>query len=181
MNPSRRSFLGGILAVGAASTVVTPAALLARSVPMLWGDGIHDDTAALNALLSGGEFEVSREGLALRKAGMILLQKGNFLVSDTIGIETEGVTIIHSAFLASPTFREGADMLYMRPNSSGFCLAGLYLDGAGRTGVAIRDESLLGGAVLNPYVERCSRWDIACGNLIQNTTIMDGCYHDTGG
>lgn len=149
---SRRSFLGGILAVGTAATLVRSAPLLPRALPMLWGDGLHDDTAALNALLSGGEFEVSREGLALRKAGMILLREGNFLVSDTISIGTEGTTIVGGIFQASPTFREGADMLRMRPGSSGFWVEDICIEGNGRVGHAIRDESLLGGAIISPYI-----------------------------
>ena len=166
---SRRSFLGGILA---AATLVRPTSVLARPVPMLWGDGLHDDTEALNALLSGGEFEVSREGLALRRAGMILLDKGHFLVSDTIGVETERVTIMGSAFQASPTFREGADILHLRPGSSGFALVGLHIDGANRAGNAILDELFLGGGIISPYVER-SPWDMR-GRPSASTFILGG-------
>lgn len=54
-NINRRRFLGGLLLIAAAPMVVKAASLMpARAiVPTLWGDGIHDDTRALQALVDG--------------------------------------------------------------------------------------------------------------------------------
>lgn len=50
---SRRGFLRGLAALAATSSIVPPAVAL-RPPPdplKIWGDGIHDDTAALQALI----------------------------------------------------------------------------------------------------------------------------------
>lgn len=53
----RRGFLRGLFAapaiVAASSLMPVSAKLLLDLPPKLWGDGIHDDTAALQALLDG--------------------------------------------------------------------------------------------------------------------------------
>lgn len=50
---SRRLFLGGLASLGVAATVKT-----AVFVPTLWGDMIHDDAPALNALFRGEPIRV---------------------------------------------------------------------------------------------------------------------------
>lgn len=53
MNISRRFFLGGTLAV--ATAIAVPIELSAR-LPILHGDGVHDDWKALQAFASGKPF-----------------------------------------------------------------------------------------------------------------------------
>lgn len=85
---NRRSFLKGILAAGVAPYVVTSAGVLmpvrvfASSRPLvLYGDGMHDDTAALQAVLDGKEV-VNLSGLkVLRGEGRLLMLPGTYLVS----------------------------------------------------------------------------------------------------
>ena len=56
---TRRGFLAAILATAAAPAIVRPASLMPIYVPpaprllTLWGDGVHDDAPALQALFNG--------------------------------------------------------------------------------------------------------------------------------
>lgn len=67
---NRRGFLAGVIALAAAPAIVRADSLMKVVVPRLpklWGDGVHDDTAYLQALLD--------------KAGKVQLPSGIFLVS----------------------------------------------------------------------------------------------------
>lgn len=55
MGLTRRHFFFG---VGAAAVAVS-APISLRQVPFLWGDGVHDDTDALNAFFRGDRVETS--------------------------------------------------------------------------------------------------------------------------
>lgn len=82
---NRRGFLKSMLAAGAASYVVTSAGVLmpVRKLwtPLqLWGDGIHDDTAALQAWINGEPVIDMRTGASL---GRVLIG-GEYQVSQTI-------------------------------------------------------------------------------------------------
>jgi hypothetical protein len=87
---SRRFFLGGALAVAGASSL--PSRLLAAA-PVIYGDGIHDDTAGLQAALAGRPFQVAKNGLVFRRGGTLFLSQGNFKLSDTLRI-TDRVRIV---------------------------------------------------------------------------------------
>lgn len=78
INASRRSFLGGLLALTAVTATGIPAF---AAIPTLWGDGVHDDTEALNALFSGTPVKVEGENIVASEA---VLKGGVFLISDTI-------------------------------------------------------------------------------------------------
>src|SRR5690242_8948130 len=54
---SRRTFFGGAIALAAASAL--PLSAFAEPVPLICGDGVHDDTAGLQALLDGKPFRVA--------------------------------------------------------------------------------------------------------------------------
>lgn len=82
MELSRRSFLGGALAITAATAL--PASAFA-SAPIIYGDGAHDDTAGLQAALDGKPFRVAGEGAYIvRREGTIFIGKGSFRLSDTL-------------------------------------------------------------------------------------------------
>lgn len=70
---SRRSFLGGVLAVTAAMSIPIVRATPAR--PILWADGVHDDTEALNAILSntGLAVDVAYDNVRLTTGGFRML------------------------------------------------------------------------------------------------------------
>jgi hypothetical protein len=76
MNMTRRGFLGAMLAACAAPAIVRADNIMKVFVPpergiILWGDGIHDDTGALEAFSAGESFEG-------------VLRNGNYLISRTI-------------------------------------------------------------------------------------------------
>lgn len=101
---TRRGFLGAILAAAAAPAIIKAGSLMPIYVPKpeiltLWGDGIHDDTAALRALIGGKS--VTRAGQLLDPAaGMIFLPTGSYVLSDTLHFtkDTTPLTIVGSHF-----------------------------------------------------------------------------------
>lgn len=65
---SRRGFLAGMLAIGAAPVIVRASSLMPLYVPpklILWGDGVHDDTEAAQALLDGRRIVRTPAGVLL--------------------------------------------------------------------------------------------------------------------
>lgn len=78
MDLSRRSFLRGALAapaVVAAASLMPVRAIERLLIPRLWGDGVHDDTAALQAVLDGRPYWYG--GLLMRApAGVVLMPPG---------------------------------------------------------------------------------------------------------
>lgn len=80
---SRRWFMGGALGVAAAAVMPLGAAYDA----VLYGDGIHDDTAALQALFDGRPVYVKNDGVVLKSNdGHISLKGGNYKISETLNI-----------------------------------------------------------------------------------------------
>lgn len=96
MELSRRGFLTGVIAVGAVAAL--PA--LASDMPILYGDGVHDDTAALQAFIDGKP--VIRDGVVYRCDGdePVVLHGGIYEISDTLVFD-------NSAKLAPLTFHGG--------------------------------------------------------------------------
>jgi hypothetical protein len=78
---SRRSFFGGALALSAVIALPLEAFPFA---PTIYADGVHDDTAGLQALLDGKPFRVAGEARAWRSTGKIFLGTGTYLLSDTL-------------------------------------------------------------------------------------------------
>lgn len=83
MDISRRGFLSGSLKVTAAVAAATTFVGFA-AVPKLWGDGIHDDTAALNAFFRGEQIEHAGAIVALRSPDGFVFRGGRYLISDTV-------------------------------------------------------------------------------------------------
>jgi hypothetical protein len=72
MKTTRREFLGGAIALTGALAV--PGVALA-SIPKLYGDGVHDDAPALNALLAGEPVDADG-AIAIREGGSVHLKNG---------------------------------------------------------------------------------------------------------
>ena len=90
MELSRRGFLGAMLAVAAAPAIVKASSLMPIYVPKpailtLWGDGVHDDTLALQALIDGKDV-VRHDGATFMRHpdGSIYLASGTFAISSAI-------------------------------------------------------------------------------------------------
>jgi polygalacturonase len=97
MDVSRRSFLGGALALSAA--VALPGAAFAAA-PTIYGDGIHDDTAGLQAALDGKAFRCVGEAVVRNAGGSIYISGGSYLLSHTLLVRKDA-TIYGGHFHAS--------------------------------------------------------------------------------
>lgn len=86
----RRSFLRGLIAapaiVAASSLMPVSARLLADWPPKLWGDGIHDDTAALQWLMDNFKGPVKLQG-SYKVSGLIIPHNVH-LLGDSSGVIT---------------------------------------------------------------------------------------------
>ena len=83
-----------------AGAVLTVAAsrLIGPSSPVLWADGIHDDTQALQAMLDGKPFDI-----AATAQGVVAiegyLQGGTYLVSDTLHFRRNNLVVTEAEFV----------------------------------------------------------------------------------
>lgn len=101
---NRRGFLGAILAASMAPAIARSGVLMPIYVPKpdllrLWGDGMHDDTLALQAIFDGKPVfgaEPFSEG------GSVYLSGGIYRISSTILIGAGAHTVIGSTFIAAP-------------------------------------------------------------------------------
>jgi hypothetical protein len=94
---TRRGFLGAMLAAAAAPAfvkagvlmpvrkIIVPPTLTAAPL-VLWGDGVTDDTAAMQAAIRG-EPVINRNGSKVNQAGTIFLAGGTYRISQTIHLE----------------------------------------------------------------------------------------------
>lgn len=96
--PTRRAFLGGVLAL-MATPVIAKALPLTEPValPLIRGDGIHDDWAGLQALFRGEAFALEAEGDFTATAG--LLSRGTFRVSQTLLLPDDSFVIRSCKFV----------------------------------------------------------------------------------
>ncbi len=86
---NRRGFLGAMLAAAAAPAFVQPGSLMRIFVPdqrlILVGDGFTDDTAALQALLSGKQV-FDANGAPIMP---LRLPQGDYMLSSTITLSSD--------------------------------------------------------------------------------------------
>jgi hypothetical protein len=106
---SRRFFLGGLLAVGAASTVTLAPLLPLR--PQLWADGIHDDTKALNALFNGETVDILNDEVRLLSSETVTLSGGLFRVSNALRITRPKTIVYNCEFIRTVAARDDSCIL----------------------------------------------------------------------
>ena len=99
----RRGFIGSLAAIGFAPLIPTRVLVaLLPAIPILYGDGLHDDTAALNVWGAGRRVK--------RPSGAEVgpwVEGGRFLVSDTINItRQDSVGIVGNRFDPTPEWSE---------------------------------------------------------------------------
>lgn len=107
----RRGFLGACLAAAAAPAIVRAASIMPiytakPGIQILWGDGSHDDSLALNHYLAGGI--VLRPGLGLLvpdTGGTIFLPAGNYAVGQP-AVVSETAVIRGSVFTGLAELRD---------------------------------------------------------------------------
>jgi hypothetical protein len=105
---NRRGFLGALLAASAAPAFVKAESLMKLYVPplVLWGDGIHDDTKALQAFFDGRAVKVMDTGQALTLDGRSFeMRDGRYLLSETIILPSGPGSSITGCYFAKQHFR----------------------------------------------------------------------------
>jgi len=119
---NRRTFLKGV--AGAVALMLAPAPihkLAERFAPrlVLWGDGVHDDAPALNAMLRGEDVEV-RDSAAHVEPGMVWLAAGTYRLGSTLHFD--GKTGLRGLTATDSTFAGTADPLIRvdLPDAEGF-------------------------------------------------------------
>ena len=123
MNVSRRSFLGGLLTVAAVAAV--PSSLKLLDLPLLTGDGVADDTDAIQAMIEGRPFRTI-DGFA-GIAGQGTLRGARFLISRTIKVTQAAHLVLRDCEII---FEPDRDDLVFDVSMNGL----LVLDGSTITG-----------------------------------------------
>ncbi|WP_156374691.1 hypothetical protein [Pseudorhodoferax sp. Leaf274] len=112
----RRLFLAGA-GLGLAAPAVVTASNLMRLAPLpetLWGDGVHDDTGALQSLLDGRPV-FSPSGEALPKFRLV---GGTYRISGQITIR-KPVLVTHNAFLKTRRSPDDFAGFYLQKGARG--------------------------------------------------------------
>lgn len=141
---SRRSFLRGALTVAAASLVPVSAAkaLGLDDVPTLWGDGVHDDTEGLQALIDGKPFEIAGSGFIARDLNDAFeLRDGCFTINHGLHIykASKRGRVYDNWFIAGALFPENETMLTIHPGSESFEIVRcIFMGPRGRTATGLR-------------------------------------------
>ena len=86
---TRRGFLGAILAASAAPMIIRAGVLMPVTANrdnrlVLWGDGEHDDSKALQSLLNGNQVRNMGAGMAEWRNGVLVLSAGSFFIKETL-------------------------------------------------------------------------------------------------
>lgn len=105
---NRRWFLGGAMALVATPALAKLMPLATLPIPLIKGDGLHDDWEGLQALLSGTPFTVDGEDL-IAQAGLIA--RGRFKISRGLTMSRGGFVLDGNTFL--PTFSIGSEPLFI--------------------------------------------------------------------
>jgi hypothetical protein len=79
---SRRSLITGLISLAAAPAIVRASSIMQVKPlgPFIWGDGIHDDSDGINAMLNGKPHIVINAEAAFRKGDLVTFGPGNFLL-----------------------------------------------------------------------------------------------------
>lgn len=111
---SRRSFLRGALIVAAASVLPAQAIAFVAPVPVIVGDGIHDDWAGLQAAFDGNPFRCEKDFVRVGAHDAIHVDGGHFYISDTLLVKDRAVVwITRNTFDGGPEL-EGRPLLELR-------------------------------------------------------------------
>lgn len=85
MTMTRRTFIGA--AIGATVVAAAGPLPIVPDIPTLWGDGIHDDTAGLQAAIDGREYRQAWDGVivpAREPDPLLVFPRGDYAVAGTI-------------------------------------------------------------------------------------------------
>lgn len=125
----RRSFLGSILALAAAPSIVRASSLMPLWVPpkaIIWGDGVHDDAAGLAALFAGLPYVIkaASAGVIRRdEAGRVSIDRGDFFMTEALPMST-GMSVTNSRFKIDQALSKVKAAVVVSPKEGYFTLAG---------------------------------------------------------
>jgi hypothetical protein len=140
MNLSRRGFLGAMLAAAAAPAIVKSDSLMRIVVPRpvlltLWGDGVHDDAQAIQALVNGQSVMFGGHEFGPRPDGSIYLPSGMFAMGAAAvigsGTKLRGNGSQLKALYAGP-------MLELKTGSTGIEISDMHFIGMGEPAVRMK-------------------------------------------
>lgn len=140
---SRRFFLGGALSLIAASTFEIKAHHIGN-MPKIWGDGVHDDTAGLGALLRGEPVLFSKDNLGVDEHKGVTFHNGEYAVAQTIIVPDEAVVEFECATFVGNDLPVDAAFFSI----PGDRYTQMFLGKTGRMGLVFRHK---GGAKLLEY------------------------------
>lgn len=97
MDLSRRRFLSGVLSVAATSVIAGSG--LARAMPRIIADGVHDDGPGLNALFDGRPVDIVNDAVRIIRGDGIFLAKGTFRACERLVISRPDTWLIGNGFI----------------------------------------------------------------------------------
>ena len=77
---SRRSFLAGVISASCVASIAGSFAAL----PVIVGDGVHNDGPGLNALFNGDPVSILADGVRIANNGEIWVTNGRFFTRETL-------------------------------------------------------------------------------------------------
>lgn len=98
MDLTRRSFLRGALAIAAVS-VVPIAAQEASTFPVIVGDGVHDDTAGIQAAFDGMPFVCEGHVVTDARTVKFVGRESRYKITSPVTLRRDGVTVDGGYFL----------------------------------------------------------------------------------
>lgn len=131
----RRSFLGAVLA-GLVAPAIARTDSLMKLAPLrgmvLWGDGVHDDTKSIQALVGGlPVFRPDGTRVLQLDAGVVRIPLGRYAMSSAL-IAVSGMTMEHSELIATPEHK--GPMIYVPAGVQGASIYGCSIIGNGKGG-----------------------------------------------
>jgi hypothetical protein len=140
MNFSRRGFLGAILAAAAAPAIVKSDSLMRIVVPRpvlltLWGDGVHDDAQAIQALVSGQSVMFGGREFGPRPDGSIFFPSGTFAMGAVAVIGSGAKLFGNGTQLKALT---KAPMLELKPGTQDVLIRDFHFVGLGEPAIRIK-------------------------------------------
>lgn len=84
-NITRRRFLQGVAALAAVVVLPKlPLPELGPTVPILYGDGVHDDSPGLQALINGEPVDKRDNASRMLPDGTLYISAGTYLIGETV-------------------------------------------------------------------------------------------------
>lgn len=139
-NLSRRGFLGAMLAAAAAPAIVKSDSLMRIVVPKpllltLWGDGLHDDAQAIQALINGKSVMFEGREFGPHPGGSVHLPIRTFALWSSLVIGDGSMLHGNGAWLEAT---HKGPIIEVKPNSKNVVLSDLHFIQPETTAILVR-------------------------------------------